>query len=177
MLSVDDLIGDLQACLHEMSPVVAVRDVLARVCARPDELAEALPPNRSEIEVLYGAPDLTVLKVVWGPGMAFQPHNHLMWAAIGIYTGGEDNTFYRRTDQGLAESGGRELRPGDVCLLGDDTIHAVVNPTSQHAGAIHVYGGDLIGTPRSEWTPVTFEESPYDVTAMHAAFAAANSQV
>ena len=96
---------------------------------------------------------------------------------IGIYTGGEDNTFYRRRQGGgLEQSGGRSLRPGDVCLLGDDTIHAVANPTGDYAGAIHVYGGDLSAPARSEWDPVTFEERPYDVDAMHATFEAANAQ-
>jgi len=27
---------------------------------------------------------------------------------------------------------------------------------------IHVYGGDLNTTPRSEWDPETFEERPFD---------------
>jgi len=175
MFSVDDLINDSQACLTESSPTGAIRELLDRLCSRPEELAAALPPDRSEVDVLHSSPDLTILKVVWGPGMVFRPHNHLMWAAIGIYTGGEDNTFYRRDAGGLTESGGRSLRPKDVCLLGDSTIHAVANPTRQHAGAIHIYGGDLIGTPRSEWTTDTFEERPYDVDLMHATFAAANA--
>ena len=83
-----------------------------------------------------------------------------MWAAIGIYTGGEDNAFYRRADGGLVASGGKELRVGDTCVLGDDTIHAVTNPTAEHAGAIHVYGGDLLGTPRSEWDPTPTRSAP-----------------
>jgi predicted metal-dependent enzyme (double-stranded beta helix superfamily) len=29
------------------------------------------------------------------PGMTLGPHDHCMWAAIGVYTGGEDNTFFR----------------------------------------------------------------------------------
>ena len=41
------------------------------------------------------------------------PHNHQMWAAIGIYGGQEDNTFYRRDPddrRSLIESGGKQLR-------------------------------------------------------------------
>ena len=56
------------------------------------------------------------------------------------------------------------MRPSDVCLLGDDTVHAVTNPTSEFAAAIHVYGGDFFTQPRSEWDPDTFEERPFDVT-------------
>jgi predicted metal-dependent enzyme (double-stranded beta helix superfamily) len=113
---------------------------------------------------------LTILKVVWTPGMSFRPHNHAMWASIGIYTGGEDNHFFRRTDHGLTGSGGRELRPGDALLLGAEVIHAVTNPTREHAGAIHVYGGDLFSAERSEWDPETHAEQPYDVPAAIAYF-------
>ena len=176
-ISVDSLLGELHDCLRESSPILAVRDVLDRLCADPASLAAAFPPDRSENLVLHRSPELTVAKVVWGPGMSFKPHDHHLWAVIGIYTGAEDNTFYRRrAGGGLEQSGGRSLRPGDVCLLGDDTIHAVVNPTREYAGAIHVYGGDLGAPARSEWDPVTFEERPYDVDAMHATFAAANAR-
>ena len=95
--------------------------------------------------------------------MSFGPHNHRMWATIGIYSGGEDNSFYRRAGDTLTASGGKSLRPGDAVLLGDDTIHAVTNPTSQFAGAIHIYGGDFFATPRSEWRGEPYREQPYDV--------------
>ena len=28
--------------------------------------------------------------------MTIMPHNHLMWAVIGVYSGREDNIFWRR---------------------------------------------------------------------------------
>jgi predicted metal-dependent enzyme (double-stranded beta helix superfamily) len=31
--------------------------------------------------------------VVWAPKMTIMPHNHCMWAVIGVYTGREDNIF------------------------------------------------------------------------------------
>jgi predicted metal-dependent enzyme (double-stranded beta helix superfamily) len=99
-----------------------------------------------------------------------------MWAAIGIYTGGEDNTFYRRAEHTIVESGGKQLRPGDVCLLGDDTVHGVHNPTSEFAGAVHVYGGDFFTRPRSEWDPDTLEERPFDVAAALSFFEEQNAR-
>ena len=175
MFDLDSFLNDCVAARADSSPHHAVREVLSEVCARPADVLAVLPPDRAEIVPLHVSRDLTVLKVVWAPGMTFRPHDHLMWAAIGILSGGEDNTFYRRGGPGLVESGGRALRPRDVCLLGDDAIHAVTNPTTSYAGAIHVYGGDLLGTPRSEWEPGTFEEQPYDVEAMHAYFAEQNA--
>ena len=86
-----------------------------------------------------------------------------VWAAIGIYSGGEDNSFYRRDADTLTPSGGKQLRPGDVALLGDDTIHAVTNPTGEYAGAIHIYGGDFFATTRSDWRGDPYREQHYDV--------------
>ena len=37
--------------------------------------------------------------------MAIYPHEHRMWAVIGLYGGREDNTFYRRSPQGLVVAG------------------------------------------------------------------------
>lgn len=70
------------------------------------------------------------------------PHDHGMWAAIGLYGGREDNHFYRRDAEGrIAPAGGRTMLPTDVAGLGPDIVHRVVNPTKEWTGAIHVYGG------------------------------------
>ena len=165
MFDADTLVADCVAARGDADPIAAMKAVLEQAVREGSGIADALPPERAGIERLHVAPDLTVIKVVWAPGMTLYPHDHRMWAAIAIYTGGEDNTFYRRAEKGLTESGGKELRPGDVCLLGHDTVHAVHNPTAQFAGAIHVYNGDFFTQPRSEWDPETLEERPYDVAA------------
>ena len=63
----------------------------------PTQVADTMQPSEAGITVLHQADDLTVLHVVWAPKMAIYPHDHRMWAAIGIYAGAEDNAFYRRT--------------------------------------------------------------------------------
>jgi len=98
-----------------------------------------------------------------------------MWAAIGIYGGQEDNAFFRRADDGLVASGGKQLHDGDVILLGDDVIHAVTNPSRGCTGAIHIYGGDFVNQPRSEWDPVTLQERPFDLEHAREQFASANA--
>ena len=165
MFDVDEFLDDCVRANQGDKPQLAIKELLERAISDPAVLASALPPERAEITPLYASPELTVLKVVWTPGMTFRPHNHAMWAAIGIYTGGEDNDFFRREDAHLVPSGGRSLHIGDTVLLGGDVIHAVTNPTEEHAGAIHIYGGDLFAADRSEWDPVTFEEQRYDVPA------------
>jgi predicted metal-dependent enzyme (double-stranded beta helix superfamily) len=170
MFDVDEFIAQCVSAGHESEPRAAVRQLLERTMSDRAAVAAALPPERAEIAPLHVSPTLTILKVVWTPGMSFRPHNHAMWASIGIYTGGEDNQFFRRADGGLTASGGRQLRPGDALVLGAEVIHAVTNPTREHAGAIHVYGGDLFSAERSEWDPQTHDEQPYDVPAAIAYF-------
>src|SRR5262245_978568 len=53
-------------------------------------------PQRSGIQKIYHSGDLTILNVIWGPRMTISPHDHQMWAVIGIYTGREDNIFLKR---------------------------------------------------------------------------------
>ena len=177
MFDVDELIGQCQEAIGETEPRRAIREVLARALADPGAVADALAPTEGGLQLLHHAPDLTVLHVVWAPDMVLYPHNHEMWAAIGIYTGQEDNSFFRRSGPGektLVESGGKALRTGDTIILGDDTIHSVANPLRQLTGAIHVYGGDFVNQPRSQWGPGPREERPYDMAEAVAQFAAAN---
>jgi len=169
MFDVDEFV---QACVQarsESEPLRAVAEVMRRAFAEPRAIADALPLDAG-IAKLYASPDLSVIKAVWPSRMHVPPHNHHMWATIGIYAGGEDNTFYRRGGDRIEESGGRELRGGDVCLLGEETIHAVTNPATELAGAIHVYGGDFFTKPRSVWDEETLEEWPYDVDAVLESF-------
>jgi predicted metal-dependent enzyme (double-stranded beta helix superfamily) len=177
MFDVDDFLAECVAARADPEPRLAIRDVLARAVSDGPRVADALPPTRAEIVQLHVSDELTVLKVVWAPGMRIGPHDHRMWASIGVYTGGEDNEFFRRSGSSLVESGGRSLHPGDVCLLGDDAVHAVTNPTTQYAGAIHVYGGDLYSTPRSEWRGSPYTEEPCDVDRTIALFEEANASV
>ena len=94
--------------------------------------------------------------------MALYPHQHRMWAVIGMYGGQEGQRFFRRVPDGLEPSGGRELPAGDVLILGDDVIHSVANTGREFAVALHVYGGDFFSGDRSEWDAETYEERPRD---------------
>jgi predicted metal-dependent enzyme (double-stranded beta helix superfamily) len=177
MFDVEELVATCQTAIDESDPVLAVRDALERAVADPTAVAAALPPTRGELVRLHVSERLTVLKLVWTPGMVLGPHDHRMWAAIGVYSGGEDNRFYRRAGATVVDSGTRSLRPRDVCLLGDDVVHAVTNPTGECAGAIHVYGGDFFATPRSEWRGDPPTEQPFDVDRLLASFAAGNEEL
>jgi predicted metal-dependent enzyme (double-stranded beta helix superfamily) len=64
----------------------------------------------------------------------------------------------------------------DMFDLGRAVIHSVVNPLRSFTGAIHVYGGDFFGMPRSEWAPDTLEERPFDVERARRAYAPAKDR-
>jgi predicted metal-dependent enzyme (double-stranded beta helix superfamily) len=176
MFDIDQFIADCRSAVTDTEPRGAIKEVLERAVVRPHLIADALPATRASVTPVYAGEDVSVLHVVWAPGMRFRPHNHLMWAAIGLYGGQEDNTFYRRVGSGIAVAGGRELRERDVALLGDDTIHAVVNPRRTFTGAIHVYGGNITARPgRSEWDDETGDEVPYDFERTRRHFEASNA--
>jgi predicted metal-dependent enzyme (double-stranded beta helix superfamily) len=177
MFNIDEFIGDCLVAVREPEPRLAVKDVLERALSDPAAVTSALPPSRAEIQKQHVSAELTVLTGAWAPGMAFPPHDHRMWAAIGAYTGQEDNAFYRRAPGGLLAAGGRQVCDGEVLLLGDDAIHAVANPRRSFTGSIHVYGGDLLATSRSEWDPVALEERPYDVAAAFRYFETQNAKL
>ena len=64
----------------------------------------------------------------------------------------------------MEKAGGKNLKTGDVLVLGEDAIHAIANPLDRVSCAIHIYGGDLLNfSRRSAWNPFTFEEHPYDL--------------
>ncbi len=169
MFAVDKLVADCISAAEEDDPRLAVRHVLERFVADDPLRAGPVMPTPG-LNVLYNSRELTVLDVVWPPLISLYPHDHRMWAAIGIYSGQEDNTFYRRRAGRIVTSGGKELSERHVLLLGDDAIHSVRNPTRKYTGAIPVYGGDFIGTPRSQWDAETLTEEPYDLEAVKLAF-------
>lgn len=172
----DEIVARFQQAVTEHTPQLAARDILSQIVGS-GELNAALPvPETGGITNLHNSPTLTVLRVVWTPGMRLNPHNHAMWAVIGMYGGTEDNAFYRRSGTGLVESGGKQIHEGDVVVLGDDTIHSVANTRQSFAAAIHVYGGDFFSAGRSEWDFETFTERPRDLDGTRRLFEEANDR-
>jgi len=177
VFDVDALVAECQVARADTEPRRAIRAVLERAMADSAAMADALHPIEGGLEFLHHGPDLTVIHIVWAPRMRLYPHDHRMWAAIGIYTGHEDNAFFRRDPDAprrLVESGGKDIGAGDVLVLGDDVIHSVANPADRLTGAIHVYGGDFVNQPRSQWGPGPREERPHDMNVLRRQFADAN---
>ena len=178
MFDKDRFIEDCRAALKESNAHAAIRELVAKAVSDPAQLLKVIgEPARAGVETYYKADDLTILNLCWGPQMVFKPHDHRMWAVIGIYGGREENIFYRRSKDGLTQHGTKIMNPKDTTPLGATIIHAVTNPLDKITGALHVYGGDFFAAPRSEWDPKTFKEQPYDIEDTMRAFEASNARL
>jgi predicted metal-dependent enzyme (double-stranded beta helix superfamily) len=175
---IERLIDECRAAVRAGDAQAAIRELVAAVVSEPAAVALALgDPEHAGVDTLYRAPDLTVIQFTWPPWMPFKPHNHNMWAVIGIFDGREDNVFWRRAGHRIEAAGARSLGVRDVTVLGPDVIHSVTNPVGKMTRAIHVYGGDFFAPahPRSEWDPETLIERPWDMADTERRFAEAEA--
>jgi predicted metal-dependent enzyme (double-stranded beta helix superfamily) len=179
MFETERFVADCRAVFAEDPTHKGVREVLARAVSHPTEVLKAFgEPQHAEIQKIFHSNALTILNVVWAPGMMVMPHNHRMWAVIGIYTGREDNVFWRRlkgTPNKIEAAGAKALREKDAEPLGADIIHSVINPINKLTGAIHIYGGDFFAAERSEWESMTLLEHRSDGERVRRVFEQANA--
>lgn len=164
----------IQDCIEAVKQgQAAVREVVQAAVSDPaGVIAELGEPAHAGIAPLYRNADLTIIDFAWAPCMSLMPHNHQMFAVIGIYSGREDNIFWRRNEEGIEAAGAKSLGVGDVATLGRNVIHSVLNPIGKMTTAIHVYGGDFFdpAEPRSEWDHETLEEKPWDLDKVKTRF-------
>jgi len=179
MFSIDRFIEACRTAVATTDAERTVEELVAEAVSDPASVVQALPePERAGFEVLHRGPDLTILHFAWAPWMSFKAHNHRMWSVVGIFSGREDNIFWRRTPDAIEAVGARSLGTRDVARLGRDIIHSVVNPVGKMTRAIHVYGGDFFAPPRprSEWDPETLAERPWDLADTRHRFAEAEAR-
>ena len=181
---IEQLTAECLAALAQDKTHKSVREVVARAVSDPAAVLKGLgEPTSGGIQKLYVSKELTIINVVWAPHMAIMPHNHLMWGVIGLYSGREDNIFWRRVpgdkNGKLEAAGARELFVKDAEPLGRDIIHSVINPIPRYSASIHVYGGDFFdveSNKRSAWEPETLLEKRYDPAKVMRMFEDANKQ-
>ena len=181
MFDKDCFIADCRAALEGDRSSRNVRDVVTRAVSDPAAVIKALgEPKAGGIQPIHRSPELTIINVLWPAHMVIMPHNHSMWAVIGVYGGREDNMLWRRllddTDGRIEAAGAIALSTKDAQAFGPEVIHSVVNPIQRVTGAIHVYGGDFFGAERSEWDPETLEEGRYDAAKTMRMFEEANAR-
>jgi predicted metal-dependent enzyme (double-stranded beta helix superfamily) len=177
-MDLDRFVADCVAASRDADSQGAVKDVLARAVATPRAVLAALgEPTQAGIRPLHRSPTLTIFSATWTPQMNLVPHNHLMWALIGIYTGREDNILWRRTPDRVDAFGAKALFEGDVAVLPADVIHSVTNPLPRFTGGLHIYGGDFFDTARSQWDPETLREGPSNGATIREMFERENARI
>jgi predicted metal-dependent enzyme (double-stranded beta helix superfamily) len=171
-------VEDLRAiAAHTPDP----RQIIARLSPHVRRLAistEWLRPQHAEcdaeqgfgVHLLHEEADhtLAVFAIAWLPGRGAPPHNHGTWAVVAGVDGPEQNTFWKRLDDGsrpgyaeIISEGTRAFGPGEVVAFLPDDIHSVTNDTDQVTISLHVYGKHLNYTGRSQFDPERKTESPF----------------
>lgn len=161
MFDPDRFIADCRSA-SVASKMSGVLEVVSAAVSAPAQILHALgEPRRAGVNVLHRSPELTIFNLIWGPQMCQLPHDHRMWAVIGIYTGREDNIFWQRPAGNpggrIEAAGAKALSEGEAVPLGPDIIHSVINPVSRLTGAIHcVWRRLLHGNPQSMGSTTPF---------------------
>lgn len=177
-MDLERFVADCVAASRESEPQAAVLEVLARTVRDPAAVRTALgEATEAGIRVLHRSRTLTIFSATWAPNMNLMPHDHRMWAAIGIYTGREDNILWRRSPDRIAADSAKALFAGDAVALEANAIHSVTNPLPRFTGGLHVYGGDFFDTARSHWNPETLDEEPSNGETIRAIFRKENERI
>jgi predicted metal-dependent enzyme (double-stranded beta helix superfamily) len=179
MFDTDRFIDECKRARTENEAPQAMLDIVARAVSEPIALISKLgAPQEAGFQTLFRSDEMTILNLTWAPMMTLMPHDHKMWAVIGIYSGREDNIFWRKNKAAktIEAVGAKSLMPGTASVLGRDIVHSVTNPISKFSSAIHVYGGDFFAPGRSEWDAESLAERPYDIENARRIFREANQR-
>jgi len=177
-MDIDRFVEDCVIASRETDAQDAVLGIMDKAMRSPAAVLKAVgEPTQAGIKVFHNTATLTIFAASWTPQMNLMPHDHLMWANIGIYTGREDNIIWRRTDDSIAAIEAKALFEGDTAKLPADAIHSVTNPLLRFTGGIHIYGGDFFDTKRSLWNPETLVEEPSDGAIIKGMFERENQRL
>jgi 3-mercaptopropionate dioxygenase len=160
------------AIAHVPTRVDALRPAFAALLSAegwlPDEFAQ--PDLKSGMGggigqyALYRAQDgsLCVFSLVIPPGVSTPVHDHLAWGVIGVYRGRQEETIYRRLDDGDQENKARlEIARQQVVETGQfytllpptDDIHYVKTVSDVPSVSIHLLANDTACVWRHRFDP------------------------
>jgi 3-mercaptopropionate dioxygenase len=143
---------------------------LPDACARPDD-ASRMGGGIGQY-ALYRAEDgsLCLFSLVVPAGAATPVHDHLAWGLVGIYRGTQDETVYRRLDDGsdpdrarLEVTKRQTLGPGDFYTLlpPADDIHFVRTVSATSSISIHLLANDTACIWRHRFDPDSGAVTPF----------------
>src|SRR5437660_591107 len=79
----EELVSACQVAVAEDRPMLAVKELVERAVT-DRALIEQLPGDGPGIFTLHRGPGLSMFKIVVPPGYTSLPHDHRMWAVVGI---------------------------------------------------------------------------------------------
>ena len=161
-------VADTAARLEALKPAFSA--LLASTGWLPDEYAA--PDVKSGMGggigqyALYRAEDgsLCLFSLVIPPGAETPVHDHLAWGLIGVYRGRQDETVYRRLDDGHDESRAdlevarrQTVEPGQFYALIPpiDDIHFVKTVSDVPSISIHLLANDTACVWRHRFEPAS----------------------
>jgi predicted metal-dependent enzyme (double-stranded beta helix superfamily) len=121
---------------------------------------------------LYRATDgsLCLFSLVIPPASQTPVHDHLAWGLVGIYRGAQDETIYRRVDDGredgrarLAVQQQQRLQAGEFYALlpPKDDIHYVKTVSDVPSISIHLLANDTACVWRHRFEPEAERVTPF----------------
>jgi 3-mercaptopropionate dioxygenase len=177
---IDETQRQMVAVTDHAQRVEALKPAFARLLAAdgwlPDSFAQ--PDERSRMGdrigqyALYRAEDgsLCLFSLVVPPEAATPVHDHLAWGVVGVYRGEQDETVYRRLDDGhdatraqLEVAKRQSLKPGDFYALvpPTDDIHYVKTVSETSSISIHLLANDTACIWRHKFDPDSGAVTPF----------------
>jgi len=168
--SIDDVPARVEALRPAFARLLASVGWLPENCARPDE-GSRMGGGIGQY-ALYRAEDgsLCLFSLVVPVGASTPVHDHLAWGLVGIYRGRQDETVYRRLDDGddpahadLEISKRQELGPGEFYTLlpPTDDIHYARTISDTPSISIHLLANDTACVWRHRFDPSTGAVTPF----------------
>jgi len=168
--SIADPAARVEALRPAFAALLAKDGWLPDSCAGPDDSSKM--GGGIGQYALYRAADgsLCLFSLVVPPGAATPVHDHLAWGLVGIYRGRQDETVYRRLDDGRDPSRARlevskrqQLGPGEFypLLPPADDIHYVRTISDEPSISIHLLANDTACVWRHRFEPESGVVTPF----------------
>ena len=157
---ISDTAARVEALKPAFSRLLAADGWLPEAYASPDT-ASAMGGGIGQY-ALYRAEDLCLFSLVIPAGAETPVHDHLAWGLIGVYRGRQDETVYRRVDDGADDSRAElEVARRQTMDTGEfyallpprDDIHFVKTVSATPSISIHLLANDTACVWRHRFDP------------------------
>ena len=154
-----DLVGD---SAPDLSQLEQVKELLIKLAAHKDLFSlEDFPPPEADSKrrsCLYRLSEddnygFALYANVADGKVDAPPHDHTTWAVIVGLIGEEENRFYKKAEEGVAQTGGAVVKDGTGVALQPDDLHSIHINEGSPVLNFHMYGRALEQVPgRNYWS-------------------------